>query len=250
MPSIFISHGAPTVVLEDNPTTKFFKQVSKLFPTPKAIIIVSAHWETKQHRITSALKPATIHDYYGFPEELYMLAYPASGSPELAQKIKFLVENGEMDSDRGFDHGAWNPLYLMYPKADIPVVQVSLKMGEGAEHHYKLGQKLKEFADNGYLVIGSGNLTHNLREAFAGSHSTTPTWVSDFSEWVSDNVARNNIDELLNWKQHAPFAKQNHPTDEHFMPFFVALGAGANNQAQRLNKVVDYKVLAMDSYIF
>lgn len=251
MTSIFISHGAPSVVLENNPTTKFFTELGQGPTKPKGIVVISAHWQTREHRITASLAPETIHDYGGFSAELYSLTYPAKGAPELAERLQKLIPSSELDAKRGLDHGAWNPLYLMYPQADIPVVQISLKIGEGAKHHYELGKALHGLTAENILVIGSGNLTHNLRAAFSGKYQEVPNWVTEFSEWVADKIAANKIDELLEWEQKAPFAHENHPTDEHFLPLFVALGAAAeNHQAQRFNNVVDYSVLAMDGFVW
>lgn len=255
MPSLFLSHGSSILALEEEPTTLFLRNLSSQLPKPEAIIVASAHWETDHLMITGASYPETIHDFGGFPKELYEIQYPVPGNPKLSERIKsLLIESGfnaEIDPIRGLDHGVWDPLYVMYPNADIPVVEISVQPNQNAKYHYNIGQALASLKDENIFIIGSGNLTHNLREAFRGQHQKTPEWVSGFSEWVADRVKNNDISSLLNWKELAPYANQNHPTPEHFLPFFIALGvAGDNQYAKRLNTETAMGVLAMDAYIF
>jgi len=255
MPSLFVSHGSPMLALEDAPTTKFLRGLSVCLPKPSAIIVTSAHWETPHPMLTGALKPETIHDFYGFPKELYDLRYPASGSPALAKKVQdMFVDAGVqagVDAERGLDHGAWNPLLLMYPLADIPVVELSVQPNYDAKYHHKIGQILAPLRAENILIIGTGNLTHNLREAFRGNHKTTPIWVLEFADWVAKKLAQGDIESLLDWENSAPHALKNHPTPEHFMPFFVALGAGGLPLlAKRLHDETALGVLAMDAYSF
>lgn len=242
------------MVLEDSPTTHFLRDLPQRFEKPKAILIVSAHWETLTPSITGALTPPTIHDYYGFPPALYKLQYNAKGDPALAQRIKELLLNkgieGKIDVKRGLDHGAWNPLMCMYPHADIPVVQLSVQMNETAQWHYAIGGALLSLRDEGVLIITSGNLTHNLHAAFRGTEPGVPEWVTRFSEWVWQKTSAKEYSALLEWKEQAPHAQQNHPTPEHFLPFFVALGAAGQSRPERLNQHVEMNVLAMDAYLF
>lgn len=253
-PTLFLSHGSPMLALEDEATTHFLRGLSARLPRPKALVIISAHWETQEPMVTGAAKPETIHDFYGFPKELYQLQYPASGAPSLAQQVCTLIADAglhaQIDPVRGLDHGAWNPLLLLYPAADIPVIQLSVQPKRDAAWHYRVGQALAPLREQDVLIIGSGNLTHNLREAFRG-HRQTPTWVSVFAEWVADKVQHQDKESLLAWKEKAPYAQQNHPTPEHFLPFFVTLGAsGESAMAERLNLEVSLGVLAMDAYLF
>jgi 4,5-DOPA dioxygenase extradiol len=255
LPVLFISHGSPMLALEEEPTTLFLRHLSGQFPKPDAIVVASAHWETSDPFITGTAQPETIYDFYGFPEALYELRYPAPGNPELAKRIKTLLTNAgfntTIDPVRGLDHGAWDPLLLMYPEADIPVVQLSVQPSRDARWHYHLGKAIAPLRKENILIIGSGNLTHNLREAFRGHHTHTPSWVTKFSEWVANKIKMHDTESLLNWQNQAPYAHQNHPTTEHFVPFFVALGAAdAASRAQRLNVETAMGVLAMDAYMF
>ena len=255
MPSLFISHGSPMLALEDAPTSTFLRSLTLALPKPTAILVASAHWETAEPNITGAIHPQTIHDFQGFPKALYALRYAASGSPALAERVQSLLADAGMkaniDPVRGLDHGAWNPLLLMYPKADIPVIELSVQPQQDARWHYRIGQALAALRNENILIIGSGNLTHNLREAFRSSHTTTPSWVTSFSEWVAGRVAEAEVESLLKWQELAPYAQENHPTAEHFLPFFVALGAGGIPLlTNRLHEDTALGVLAMDAYAF
>ncbi len=253
LPTLFISHGSPMLALEDEPTTRFLRGLSGQLEMPKAIVVASAHWETEAPQLTGAMELSTIHDFYGFPDALYRLRYPAKGDPLLASHIGGLLAKAgfasSLDHKRGLDHGAWNPLLLMYPKAEVPVVGLSIQPKQDARWHYKIGQALATLCDESILVIGTGNLTHNLHEAFRSQHTQTPTWVSEFAVWVEDNLAKGDLEALLDWQAQAPHARQNHPTPEHFLPFFVALGAGGF-PATKLHADTVLGVLAMDAYAF
>jgi 4,5-DOPA dioxygenase extradiol len=256
LPSIFISHGSPMLALENEPTTIFLRGLAAEFKKPKAIIIASAHFETENPTITGGQNYETIHDFHGFPDELYQLRYNAKGDAELAARIKAkLDEKGfavSIDNVRGLDHGAWNPLLLMYPQADIPVIEISIQPHMNAEWHYNIGAALREFRDD-ILIIGTGNLTHNLREAFRGQYNgnDTPSWVKEFADWVEEKLVKNDVASLLKWQELAPYAKENHPDPGHFLPFFVALGAGSESiKAEKLHDDVSMNVLAMDAYAF
>jgi 4,5-DOPA dioxygenase extradiol len=255
MPALFLSHGSPMLALEEEPTTRFLRDLSKTVPKPSAIVVASAHWETDTPMVTGSAHPETIHDFYGFPKELYQLRYRAPGDPHLATQISKLLEsagiNGAIDAKRGLDHGAWDPLIVMYPNADIPVVEISVQPARDAGWHYRIGEALAPLRDQNVLIIGSGNLTHNLREAFRGHHPQTPGWVAAFAEWIADKVKDDDVQSLLDWQRLAPHAQQNHPSPEHFLPFFVALGAAKEvTSARRLNKELALGVLAMDAYLW
>jgi len=254
LPTLFISHGSPMLALEAGATTKFLRGVAGNFKRPDAIIIASAHFETKEPMVTGSAHPATIHDFQGFPKELYQLRYPAPGSPELAGKIKDVLAKAGVaagvDNERGLDHGAWNPLLLMYPQADIPVVEISVQPHKNAAWHFEIGRALRKLRGENILVIGTGNLTHNLYEAMRGGHFEAPEWVTEFAEWVAGKIGHGDVKALLNWET-APHAKRNHPTPEHFLPLFVALGAADEPlQAKRLHSDTALGVLAMDAYEF
>lgn len=255
MPSLFLSHGSPMLALEDAPTTRFLRQLSTTLPKPRAIVIASAHWETEEPTLGGAEYPETIHDFQGFPRELYALRYAVPGDPVLAEHVRAMLQavgfRAMTDPSRGLDHGAWNPLMLMYPAAQIPVVALSVQPHRDARWHYLVGQALAGLREEGVLLIGTGNLTHNLREAFRSQHAETPEWVSAFAEWVAKKIADGDIESLLAWETEAPHAKKNHPTPEHFLPLFIALGAaGEIPHAKRMNPDTAMGVLAMDAYVF
>lgn len=256
LPTLFLSHGAPNIVIDkNNPTHKFFKELANKFPKPDAIVVFSAHWQSGGIRITGSEKPQQIYDFGGFEKELYEFKYTPNSNLELAKKIKNNLEKAgykpKIDEHQGFDHGLWAPLALIYPNADIPVVQISLPLNENAEFFYDLGSKLSWLCEENILVIGTGNITHNLREAFSGNYSDEPKWVNEFAEWVYEKLNAGDINSLLEWKTKAPNARQNHPTDEHLLPFFASLGAAGNNaKCDRIHKSVDYGVLRMDAFSF
>jgi 4,5-DOPA dioxygenase extradiol len=255
MPTLFLSHGSPMLVLEDEPSARFLRDLSKALPKPSSMVVVSAHWETAAPMITGLPHPETIHDFYGFPKELYELRYHVPGNPLLARQIQTLLTKAgfeaAIDSSRGLDHGVWDPLMLMYPAADIPVLELSIQPGRDARWHYRVGEALASLRDENVLIIGSGNLTHNLREAFRGHHRQPPAWVTAFAEWIADKVKADDVQSLLDWRRLAPHAQQNHPTPEHFLPFFVACGAAKDAPiVHRLNKETAMGVLAMDAYMW
>jgi 4,5-DOPA dioxygenase extradiol len=252
MPTLFLSHGAPDMSLRNTPAHRFLQGLPRVLPAPKAILAVSAHWETEGPMLTSSPRPETIHDFGGFPDALYRISYDAPGAPALAGKARALLGPGaEMDAARGLDHGAWSPLRIMWPEARIPVVQLSVQPRRDAAHHYNLGRMLAPLRDEGVLIVASGNATHNLREAFRGGHTSDPPQVAAFTDWLYKALAEKNHAALLGWSARAPHALWNHPTPEHFLPLFVALGAaGPEAVAERLHDSIDMMVLAMDSYAF
>lgn len=245
------------LALVDSPARRFLQELGKTLPQPKAIIVASAHWESiGGPAVSLATEPATIHDFGGFPDALYQLTYPASGAPQAAERTAGLLEqvgfNVRRSADRGLDHGAWVPLRLMYPDADIPTAQLSLLRGASAADHERMGSALQALRDEGVLVIGSGSITHNLYE-FRGQEADAPVqpWVSEFVTWINTNLQENRRDALRDYRAQAPFAVRNHPTDEHLMPLFVAMGAaGAQAKAQRIHASNEYGVIAMDAYSF
>jgi 4,5-DOPA dioxygenase extradiol len=256
LPSLFLSHGAPTLPLTESPAREFLVGLGRRLPRPKAILVVSAHWETAQPELNAIERNDTIHDFYGFPRALYDLRYPAPGAPELAAEIAAQLKaaglDATLDGSRGLDHGAWVPLLLMYPQADIPVLQLSIQTERGPKHHLDIGRALQALREQDVLVIGSGSFTHNLME-FRGARldDPPPPWVDAFADWVDDAVTENRVDDLLDYRRLAPYARNNHPTEEHFLPLFAALGAaGEGARAERLHTSSTYSVLRMDVYAF
>jgi 4,5-DOPA dioxygenase extradiol len=254
MPALFVPHGAPTFILEPGAAGAALVEAAHRLAKPKAILIVSAHWHTEVPTLSIASRPDTIHDFYGFPQELYSIRYPASGAVSWAMEARSLLEEAgfevKLDPTRGLDHGAWVPLKLMYPEADIPVFTLSLQSHLGTGHHYRLGQALALLREQGVLVIGSGNLTHNLAH-FRRTANAIPEYVTAFQAWVKNKLEVKDVAALLDYRHLAPDALVAHPTEEHWLPFYVALGAaGAEFNSEVLYSGIQHNMLAMDSFAF
>ncbi|MBO0906484.1 DODA-type extradiol aromatic ring-opening family dioxygenase [Jiella sonneratiae] len=261
LPTLFISHGSPDVAIAETPASAFLRDLAHRLPRPRAIVVASAHFEaTGRVLVTGDAAPETIHDFGGFAPELYAMRYGAPGDPALAAAIVEALRAAGLAAaaagGRGFDHGAWVPLALAYPEATIPVVEVSVHPAADAAYHLRLGRALSHLPQEDVLVIGSGSLTHNLREAFvhlrAGERAAAvPGWVDAFADWVADRLAGGEEEALLDYRAQAPFAARNHPTEEHLMPLFVALGAAGNGAgAETLHRSRDFGVLAMEAFAF
>jgi len=223
---------------------------------PKAIVIASAHWETNLPMLTGNAKPETIHDFYNFPEPLYRLRYPVPGAPQVAQRAQALLKDAgftaAIDGCRGLDHGAWSPLLYMYPDADVPVVELAVQPALGPRHHIAVGRSLKKLSAEGVLIIGSGHMTHNLRDWMRGAHNApVAPYAREFQSWVHERIEAGDHEALIDYRSRAPHAVRAHPTDEHFLPLFVALGAAPENtRAERVYDDIEAGVLAMDAYLF
>jgi len=255
-PSLFISHGAPTLAIDESPAARFLGRLGAQLPRPEAVVVASAHWLTRAPLVTAAEHPGTIHDFSGFPRALYEIDYAAPGAPPIAARVRdLLVAAGfdcGLDPDRGLDHGAWVPLCLLYPEADVPVVQVSLQATAGPAHHHALGRALGPLREDGVLVVGSGSLTHNLGELrFDDADEGPPDWTREFRDWMAGCVSAGDTGALLDYRARAPHAARNHPTEEHLLPLFVALGAaGEPARGTNLHTSYSYGVLAMDVWRF
>lgn len=225
-------------------------------PRPQAILVISAHWNTAIPTFSAACKPETIHDFYGFPQALYAIRYPVCGAVKWAMEGRALLEEAGfevgIDPKRGLDHGAWVPLRLMYPDASVPVAAISLQTRLGPEHHYRLGQALAPLRDAGVLILASGNLTHNLGH-FGLRHGmgVSLDYVQDFQTWWRERVEARDVEALLDYRRQAPGAQEAHPTEEHLLPFFVALGAaGEKFESEVVHAGIDHEILVMDTYAF
>jgi len=252
LPTLFLSHGSPMHALEPGAVRGVWEQFARDLPRPEAILIASAHWETDIPALTAVAKPETIHDFYGFPKPLYQIRYPSPGAPAIAARAVELLEKQNIkavaDRQRGLDHGAWSPLLYMYPDADVPVVQVSVQTGLGTRHHLALGRALAPLAGEGILIIGSGHLTHNLRERRDGPPAG---YVREFQDWVKRRIDEHDLDTLANYRSLTPHGARAHPTEEHFLPLFFALGAASPGySAERLYDGIETGSLAMDAYLF
>lgn len=223
MPALFIGHGSPMNALEDNAFSRAWAELGKTVPRPRAILCISAHWETAGTRVTAMMEPATIHDFYGFPQPLYEKKYPAPGAPDLAREINQGIADPavHLDSDWGLDHGSWAVLCRMYPEADIPVVQLSLDIKQPPAYHYQLGQKLKFLRGRNVLVIGSGNMVHNL-----GAMVRQPAaldWAREFDATLASLIRAGDHQQLIDYHTLGASARLAVPTNEHYLPLLYIL---------------------------
>lgn len=249
LPALFVSHGAPSLPFDDVPARDFLRGLGREIGKPRAILIASAHWETDGAQTTGAAVNDTIHDYGGFPQALYDLRYPAPGDALLAREVAALT-GGQVNAVRGLDHGAWVPLMLMYPDADVPVVQLSLHSHQGAARHIALGRSIAELRDDNVLVLGSGGFVHNLRH-IAPPGAPEPDWSKEFSDWMHDRLISGDEAALADYRKLAPHAVLAQPSEDHFMPLFVALGAGGEKaKPARLHSSATFGSLRMDAYSF
>lgn len=229
LPAVFVSHGAPSLPLEDIPARAFLEGLGRQLGRPDAVLCVSAHWETVDPVISLAEAPETIHDFNGFSDALYRMDYPAPGAPELATRTASLLADAGVDAvpveGRGLDHGAWVPLMLMYPDAGVPVTQLSVQTTDGPAAHVVLGRALHPLRAEGVLILGSGGAVHNLREWRAGDLAV-PSWAQAFDDWLAAKVEAGAVADLIDYRTRGPEGERAHPTEEHFLPLFVTLGAG------------------------
>jgi 4,5-DOPA dioxygenase extradiol len=263
LPTVFVSHGSPMHAIDAGRAGDAWKALGRRIPKPKAALVASAHWETQLPMLSTSKQPETIHDFGGFPPELYRIHYPAPGAPDIAQRALALLNEAGIQASangcRGLDHGAWVPLLRIFPEADVPVAQISIQPTLDADHHLRMGAALAPLANDGVLVLGSGHMTHNLHEWIADARRrgsmtiderAPEAYVSEFRGWV-DNALRKDRAALARWRQDAPHAARAHPTPEHFLPLMVAFGAaGAEPEVEHIDAGVDSGVLAMDAYLF
>lgn len=257
LPSLFISHGSPMTALQPGQVGMRLQALAGELPRPRAIVVATAHWLTHAPAVGAAARPQTVHDFGGFPPALYALDYPAPGDPALAADVaQRLTTAGlapTLDPARGLDHGVWVPLRLLYPQADIPVVPVSIQPRHGPAQAYALGRALAALRAQGVLLVGSGSVTHNLHDSRAGyGEGREAPYVRPFIGWIEQRLRADDIDALLDYRRQAPHAARAHPTDEHLLPLFFAMGAagGAALAATRIDAGIDLGFLAMDLYRF
>ena len=260
-PSLFISHGSPDLILTQTEASVFLRNLKQRLTgdicQPDAILVISAHWETPAPvvAITAAEHPETIHDFYGFPDELYRMHYPAPGAPDLAYSIQqhLITENidARLHPSRGLDHGVWSPLAMIWPNAEIPVIQISLPRNMPEQIYWQLGLALRPFRCKNCLIIGSGSATHNLSalRMARSRHQPADPSATEFIHWLHQAVTQQDKAALLDYKN-APYGQWHHPTPEHFLPLLVAAGAGQGSEGQVLHDSYDYGFLSMASYIW
>jgi len=248
-PSIFVSHGAPTIILEDSPVRSFWRGLIDLIGKPSSILCISAHWESAIPMLSASPSPETIHDYYGFPDELYQMSYAAPGAPALAERAHALLTQAGFDSgiaaNRGLDHGAWVPLMEMLPDADVPVTQLSIQAELGMAHHIALGNALAPLRDDGVLVLASGGAVHNLG-AIRPGQDDVPDWALRFDDWLAETLMAGNAEALVNYRSED--GAKAHPRDEHLLPVGVAFGAGGKCRA--LHRGFMDGALSTAAYVF
>jgi 4,5-DOPA dioxygenase extradiol len=253
-PTLFVSHGSPMFAVEPGEAGPLLSDLARRLPRPQAVLVVSPHWTTQGIAVSSAAFPATLHDFGGFPGELYHIEYPAPGHPAMAHAAAELLEAAghrvTLDPARGLDHGAWVPLRHMYPAADVPMFQVSMPAVFDGASAWRLGAALAPLSSREVLIVGSGSLTHNLHEVFRGT-GEEQSYATEFVEWVRDKVTTRGDDDLMHTLERAPHARRAHPTAEHFLPLLVAAGAAEPAApAAVLHGGMTYGVLSMESYVF
>jgi len=227
-PVLFIGHGSPMNALDDNSFTRSLGRMRGLYPHPKAILCVSAHWMTEGTWVTHMRKPKTIHDFYGFPEELFAIQYPAPGSPEIAEMVSATVTDPKVHADDemwGLDHGTWSVLRHVFPDAKIPVLQLSIYMAQPPEYHYRIGKQLRKLRDHGILIVGSGNIVHNLRQIRWEADAKPFDWAVEFDEWVKARLEKRDFKALVNDFAKSPSGRLSVPTPDHYYPLLYTLGA-------------------------
>lgn len=253
-PAVFVSHGAPTFAIEPGLAGAQLRALGRALARPRAVVVVSPHWMTRELEIMGTAAPETVHDFGGFPRALYQIRYPAAGAPDVARRVQELLGGAglraRLNEQQGLDHGAWVPLLHLFPEAEVPVVQVSMPVALDARGAHQLGRALAALAQEQVLVIGSGSLTHNLYEFRTGDVAEAE-YAREFTLWVRQAVLAGDRDRLIATLDRAPHAQRAHPTKEHFLPLLVAVGAAQDMlPATVLDGGIRHGVLAMESYVF
>ncbi|MEC7377811.1 MAG: class III extradiol ring-cleavage dioxygenase [Pseudomonadota bacterium] len=252
--SLFVSHGAPTFALEPGLAGPALTELGKRLPRPSAVLVVSPHWMTEGVRVGTSAQPETLHDFGGFPPELYQLSYPAPGHPDLAGVALALLEaagwKAQADAKRGLDHGAWVPLMHLFPDPSVPVFQISMPRDLDSAAAWQMGQALLPLEQENVLIIGSGSLTHNLYEVRWGDRNAS-NYAQAFTQWIRSRVQAGDHKQLINALENAPHARRAHPTSEHYLPLLVAAGAaGEHCSGTLIDGGIEHGVLAMDAFVF
>lgn len=254
LPSLFVSHGAPTFALEPGLIGPRLTALGQALPRPAAVLVVSPHWMTREPQVMTTARPRTIYDFGGFDPALYEISYPVDGSPKLAARVIEMLRaagwSATEERERGLDHGVWVPLTYLYPKADVPVFQISLPAHLDATSAFQYGRALAPLASEGVLVVGSGSLTHNLYE-YRVEHGRGATYAAEFAGWIRDAVTSGDNQRLVRALEIAPHARRAHPTSEHYLPLVIAAGAARDMlPATVLDGGIAHGVLSMDAFVF
>jgi len=253
MPTLFVGHGSPMNTIEENEFTKGWQDIAHRIPRPHAILCISAHWYTSTSMVGAMIQPRTIHDFYGFPPELYQQQYPAPGAPELAKTISKSIRgfNITLDESWGFDHGTWSVLKQMYPAADIPTLQLSIDYTKQPQFHFELGQKLDFLRNQGVLIIGSGNVVHNLAAVNWHNQDFVYDWAQEFEEKIFDALHSDNLAALINFENMKDIVKKAHPSLDHYLPLLYSKGAASNSQEiEVFNRKIIMGSISMACYKF
>lgn len=254
---LFVPHGSPMFALQPGAAGAAMTQIVAQLATPRAIVVISPHWETTEPTVGTATRLETIHDFGGFDPRLLEMQYPATGCPEGAQQVVAALQAAGLpahtDPQRGLDHGAWVPLRHMFPDADVPIIPLSVQHAGGPEHALRVGQALAPLVQQGFLILASGNITHNLRDWQIVSllGQPTPDYVQVFADWIHTQMQARHTQALLNYRQTQSAGSRAHPRDEHLLPLFTALGAaGPDAQPHAFHRGISDHVIAMDGYAF
>jgi 4,5-DOPA dioxygenase extradiol len=246
MPALFVGHGSPMNALEDNAFTRGWQDAARRIPRPRAIVCVSAHWETRGTYVSGTATPETIHDFSGFPQALFDVRYPAPGDPALARQIAQTVQNAKVhiDPGRGIDHGVWSVLRIMYPQADIPVLQLSLDSAQPGAFHHALGQELAPLRDDGVLVVGSGNIVHNLR--LFDFHASAPAdWAARADREIRARIESGDHANLMDWNELGHDVALGIPTPEHYLPLLYVLGLRGDGEPMHIFNTAIISAISM-----
>jgi 4,5-DOPA dioxygenase extradiol len=249
-PALFLGHGSPMNAIEDNEFSRTWIEMGKTLPNPKAILCISAHWETQGVQVTAMENPRTIHDFGGFPEELYAMQYPAPGSPELAELVQKTIQRAPVNLNHtwGLDHGAWSVLCRLFPKANIPVIQLSLDRTQPPEFHNALGKELRSLRQRGVMIVGSGNIVHNL--PLVTFHEGAYDWAAEFDETVKRSILSGDHESLIHYERSGSSARLSIPTNEHYLPLLYILALQENGEAVRFfTESVTFGSLSMRSFV-
>jgi 4,5-DOPA dioxygenase extradiol len=253
LPSLFVSHGSPDIRLRDHEVRDFLATLGSKFDRPKSIIVISAHWFTQNLEILANPNPNLIYDFYGFPKEMYEVKYPIKNDTNLVNKLTKSIEDKgfsitQNKTREGYDHGVWSILSLMYPNADIPVVQISLPLSFSTKDLFELGKVLKDYREDS-LIIGSGNVTHNLRDVDWYSKDSIKPYAKEFRDWLVKNLENSNVEELLDLRNY-PKLRENHPSFDHLLPIFINMGSSNDVKGESLLENYMFGNLAMDTISF
>nr|WP_282628122.1 4,5-DOPA dioxygenase extradiol [Empedobacter sedimenti] len=251
MPVLFLGHGSPMNAIEENSFVEGWRSIGKSIPKPNAIICISAHWETNGTKVTALQQPKTIHDFYGFPQALFDVQYPAPGSPELATEVKNLIKTTEVDLDNiwGFDHGSWSVIKFLYPEADVPMIELSLDVNRTPKQHYELARELDALRSKGVLIVGSGNVVHNLRALNWNEPDAGYDWAYEVNDSFKNILQSGNHDELFNFGQKGSAYNLAIPSMEHYLPSIYALALqGKEEEITIFNDKLIYGSLGMLSF--